>query len=268
MNKSTQYEYYVKEIYEQILEENGVKNIKVLHNVKLKGISGVTHQIDVYWEYEEFDEFIKVAIECKRYSKNVSLGIVRDFKSVLEDLKCSKGVIVTTKGFQKGAIEFANKNGIGLKVIRPAKMEELRAPKFLSMNVILTPRKVSEVKINLDSDWCAKNVLAGKPSFTDHFQKQNTDVVLVDENGKKIADLLDLENQLPVEKYPSKDNIHTFRFQNAFMIHTEQQLLKVSEVVFKYDVSMISKDSKINLHDQVKAIIKDCIKDKDRFLRK
>lgn len=134
MNPNIEYEKYIKSVFTQILRDEDIKNVFVDHDVKLKGKTG-THQIDVYWEYEQFGELIKVAVECKRYSKNVSIGIVRDFNSVLQDLNCSKGIIVTTRGFQKGAIEFSSNNNISLKVIRKPESEELKnTPKTLSID--------------------------------------------------------------------------------------------------------------------------------------
>ncbi|MCD4695152.1 MAG: restriction endonuclease, partial [Bacteroidales bacterium] len=131
MNPNIEYEKYIKTVFTQILKNEDIQNIFVDHDVKLKGKTG-THQIDVYWEYKQFGELIKVAVECKRYSKNVSIGVVRDFNSVLQDLNCSKGIIVTTTGFQKGAIEFASNNNISLKIIRKPVAEELKnTPKTL-----------------------------------------------------------------------------------------------------------------------------------------
>lgn len=36
--------------------------------------------------------------------------------------------------------------------------------------------------------------------FSDVFRKKNTEIILVDINGQKIADMLDLEDKLPVDE--------------------------------------------------------------------
>ncbi len=48
INKNLSYELFVKEIYEQIILEDGYKNIEVKHNILLEGRSGQHHQIDIY----------------------------------------------------------------------------------------------------------------------------------------------------------------------------------------------------------------------------
>ncbi len=65
---STDYEKLARKIYEDILMVEGVDNINVQHNVKIKGKSGVEHQIDVFWEYKYAGVTHKVLIECKNYS--------------------------------------------------------------------------------------------------------------------------------------------------------------------------------------------------------
>src|SRR4051794_23468650 len=48
----------------------------------------------------------KVAIECKNLSRNVELGHVRDFAAVLSDIPGLRGIMVTSKGFARGAKKY------------------------------------------------------------------------------------------------------------------------------------------------------------------
>ena len=106
----------MQQVYQILLNaEWPGKNICVLHDVKLAGISGQEHQIDVYWEYELAGIKNRVASECKDYSKPLAIGKVRDFYGVLEDLKDVKGIIIAANGFQKGAKDYAKAFGINLK---------------------------------------------------------------------------------------------------------------------------------------------------------
>jgi hypothetical protein len=268
MNPNIEYEKYIKSVFTQILTEEDIQNVFVDHDVKLKGKTA-THQIDVYWEYKQFDELIKVAVECKRYAKNVSIGVVRDFNSVLQDLNCSKGIIVTTTGFQKGAIEFASNNNISLKVIRKPESEELKTtPKTLSVNLDITPRKVTNVKINLDKEWCLNNITGMSDDFSNVFSKLNTEIILVDSNGQKIDDMLDLENKLPVNEAPSFNNTFKYDYKDAYMIYETNKLVKVSEVIFTYDVLSYKSNKKYDIHSQITAIIKDCINNNSKYLFK
>lgn len=118
MNQNTEYERFTQEIYQQLVDSDVVKATTVQHNVKLIGRSGQKHQIDVYWEYEIAGNMHKVAIECKNYNKSVPLSVVQGFKGVLDDLNGVNGIIVTKKGFQIGAKQYAKEWGISLKELR------------------------------------------------------------------------------------------------------------------------------------------------------
>ena len=116
---SKDYELLTQKIYKAILESEGVENIAVQHDVKIKGKSGVEHQIDVFWEYRYAGVSHKVLIECKYYSKPVSLIHARNMLGLLNDIPNSQGLIVTTQGFQSGVKDFCRHYEINLKRIRP-----------------------------------------------------------------------------------------------------------------------------------------------------
>lgn len=116
---SKDYELLTQKIYRAILESEGVENITVQHDVKIKGKSGVKHQIDVFWEYRYAGVSHKVLIECKYYTKPVSLLHARNMLGLLSDIPNSQGLLVTTQGFQSGVIDFCNHYEINLKRIRP-----------------------------------------------------------------------------------------------------------------------------------------------------
>ena len=74
VNEGAEYEKFTQEIYNEILKKQSVKNIEVMHNVKLIGKSGQKHQIDVYWEYQYDNTIFKIAIECKNYGYQEGLS--------------------------------------------------------------------------------------------------------------------------------------------------------------------------------------------------
>ena len=116
---SKDYELLTQKIYKSILESEGVENLEVKHDQKIKGKSGVEHQIDVFWEYKYAGVSHKVLIECKYYSKPISLIHARNMLGLLNDIANSQGLIVTTQGFQSGVVDFCNHYEISLKRIRP-----------------------------------------------------------------------------------------------------------------------------------------------------
>ncbi|OCA86025.1 hypothetical protein A8F94_14370 [Bacillus sp. FJAT-27225] len=79
--------------------------------------SKVSRQIDVLLKGKfGFTEIIGV-VECKHFLENVDVKIVDSFIGFLEDVGAKVGVIITMKGFSKGAINRARGADIQLEVI-------------------------------------------------------------------------------------------------------------------------------------------------------
>ena len=142
MNLNTEYEVFAQGIYQIILDNDLIKNIKVEHNVKLKGSGGVSHQIDVYWEYEIGGVKQRVAIECKNYNSNVSLEKIRAFQATLTDIGGITGIFICKEGFQSGAIQFAKQCGIHLRVLKRPSKEDLELIKNLKIKYKYLPREI------------------------------------------------------------------------------------------------------------------------------
>jgi hypothetical protein len=113
------YEKLAQDIYSEILNRDGLHNINVQHNVTITGSSGVDHQVDVFWEFVDAGESYRKLIDCKNYSKTVSLIHARNMLSLVTDIPNSQGIIITTVGFQSGVKRFCEHYGIALKRIRP-----------------------------------------------------------------------------------------------------------------------------------------------------
>ncbi|MFC1572439.1 restriction endonuclease [Candidatus Eisenbacteria bacterium] len=56
-------------------------------------------------------------VECKCYNRRVPVDDVEEFHSKLDDIGAHKGIMVTTVGFQRGAIETARGRGIALALL-------------------------------------------------------------------------------------------------------------------------------------------------------
>ena len=115
-NKGDKYEALVQYVYQELLNENnsGLSNIKVMKNYKVKGKSNVVHDIDVYYEFILNDITHKVIIECKNWNTKVTKEKVLALQSILNDIPGSVGVMISNKGFQPKAIEYANFRNINL----------------------------------------------------------------------------------------------------------------------------------------------------------
>lgn len=118
VKNSTEYEKVAQQVYQAILANDEVETIEVLHNVQITGLSGVAHQIDVYWRYLKDGTEHQVLVECKYYQSSIDLIHARNLLGLLTDIPNSQGVLLTTVGFQRGVVNLCNHYGISLKRLR------------------------------------------------------------------------------------------------------------------------------------------------------
>lgn len=112
--KGTKYEILAAMVC-KILDERSI----VIHDIKLRGESGVKHQFDV--TIEEDGKVRRILIECKDFASSgnkVNLGIVRSFESAARDVGTEEAWIISNIGFTRPACKFAESKGIDLKTIR------------------------------------------------------------------------------------------------------------------------------------------------------
>ena len=109
----TEFELHCMEILRGYAEEKKLPDFKIEHNVKLKADDG-TDQIDVYITHTSVGADMKILAECKQHKKSVGRDKVEVLESRLRSLGAQKGILLSTAGFQSGAIQFAEKHGIAL----------------------------------------------------------------------------------------------------------------------------------------------------------
>lgn len=112
-------EQFERQVHDWIkLSAKGLKNFVITHLHKLKGDSG-EYEIDAMAEFEVFDgAAIKVLVECKRYKSAVKRDVIMILESKIRDTNSHKGIVFSTSGFQKGAIEYAQKRGIATVTVQ------------------------------------------------------------------------------------------------------------------------------------------------------
>src|ERR1700730_18203004 len=96
-----EYELLVREIFQQLLDQDYVSNIVVEHNVVKHGLKG-KHQIDVYWEFRQVGVIHQVVVQAKNWAKPVDHGQILELDSVLHSLPGTRGIMVTASGYQEG----------------------------------------------------------------------------------------------------------------------------------------------------------------------
>ena len=101
------YAVVTKYIYETLGKESGVKIKGYGNGCKVKGKSGVSHQIDVLTSYSDGIHAYQTAIECKYWQEKINKDIVMKVAEIIEDAGINKGVIVSKKGFTEDGINYA-----------------------------------------------------------------------------------------------------------------------------------------------------------------
>jgi Restriction endonuclease len=256
-NENTDYEKLAQEIYQTISDAKDVKNNKVQHNVKLLGKSGCNHQIDVYWEFEMMGEKHCVAIECKNYSSEASVGKVRDFFGVLHDVGNAKGIFITKVGYQSGAKKFANHYGIILKELRfpTTKDWEGRVKNILlSVNALFI--NIKERNIDFDIDWLLANS-SFKVGDQISLDGTSDEIKIISSSGHVLTTLHDLENSLPQDKSEINKAEH-LEFPDGFLVTPSiNQRFKIKGIRYLYDVVSKTQESITEGDKIAKAILKD-----------
>ncbi len=93
------YEIYITRHFRKLFPDASIQ-----HNIKRVGlISKVERQIDILIEQKTAGFNLSIIIDCKYFNKKVDVKIVESFLSFLQDLKASKGVLITNKGYSPAA---------------------------------------------------------------------------------------------------------------------------------------------------------------------
>ena len=269
MNTNTEYEKFTRELCERLALYKGLLSSNVQHNVKLRGKSGLNHQIDVYWEYNKDGIVHRVVIECKNYSYGVSIGKVRDFYGVISDLEDVKGIMVTTVGYQKGAKQYADHYGISLK--------ELRAPRDgetvigeLDMHF---ETDVTRCLFLINEKWAAKksfdiNMYRERTAMwsvqnsekwrnATHLPLSTVDDKIRDADGRVLLSIEELQKQKP-DKHPD-DNTNIYCFEDAYVKIDHWGLMKIDEIKFEREYTKDEQTYSIDAGRFVLAILADAL---------
>ncbi|MBK3520018.1 restriction endonuclease [Carboxylicivirga marina] len=123
------YESITKYIYETLGKKSGVKIEGYGNNCKVKGKSGVNHQIDVLTNHSDGIHSYKTAIECKYWKDKINKDIVMKVSEIIEDAGLNKGIIVSRSGFTPDGISFAKHRNIGLVELREIEENDFQGRK-------------------------------------------------------------------------------------------------------------------------------------------
>lgn len=266
MNENTEYEKLSQEIYQTLIDEQGL-TINVQHNKKIRG-KACKHQIDVFWEYTIAGIENRVAIECKNYSNSISLGRVRDFFGVLHDTGISNGIMITRVGYQKGAKEFAEHYGIYLKILRePVESDWNGRVKTIVTEIEAISFDVKNWKINVDKEWMkAKFGKSELPNIKIH--KKTDEIWIKDAENNKLKSFYQLQNELPYNENKKSGLSQVINFDNGFIDTENYGIIKIKGIEITYNINSTVSKSISDGQEIAKAILKDVKTNEIKFIRK
>ena len=269
MNTNTEYEKFTRELCERLALYKGLLSSSVQHNVKLRGKSGLNHQIDVYWEYNKDGIVHGVAIECKNYNQKIPIGRVRDFFGVLYDVGNIKGIMACKEGYQDGAKKFADFYGISLKELRaPRDGETVIGELDMQFETDVTHRLFL-----INEEWAAKrgfdiNMYRERTAMCSvqnrekwmnatHLPLGTVDDYIRDADGRVLLSIEELQKHKP-DKHPD-DNTNIYCFEDAYVKNDYWGLMKIDEIMFEREYTKDEKTYSIDAGRFVRAILADAL---------
>lgn len=114
LKEGTKYERLAAIVFRELTGRAAV------HDLRLRGSSGVRHQIDAVVG----DAQHRVLVETKDYDKRIGLPIIRNFWGAVEDISPDESFVITSVGFTKPAVQYAEAKGIRLALLRPPEDED------------------------------------------------------------------------------------------------------------------------------------------------
>lgn len=269
-SEAIQYEQLTQAVYQAILQNEGVKNVDVQHNVNIAGRSGVLHQIDVLWKFKRASIEHTVLIECKNYASSLTLEKVRNFFAVVHDIGNAQGLMVTKTGYQSGAAEFANYYGLGLKLLRKPNNSDWEG-RIKDIHLHLTAKSVVSSE---DKPLTTKVFIS--PIDTDQEARLNTfnerggiaipngaDVCFLDANGNIATEEMRwwLPRQLKTldkeDGGPYSQKIELNEKYISVNIDGKEELVRVIGLEVTYFVESYSQETVSHGEELVEAILKD-----------
>lgn len=260
--ESVEYERFVRDVMEALLRAQGLATVKVQHDVQVPGTFR-SHQVDVYWEYRLAGVLHRVVINCKRYRSTVEVTDVHTLMGVLADMPGVRGVVVTTVGFQKGAMEVAQGHGIGLKVIREP-LDEDYGDRLRSLRGVVKVRQHELVglDVEVDGQWISANLSpesgarwTGRVSFSGPL------TTIADLQSGETFDLNQAWRAAVAAYGPSEiDDVvsHRMEFDNAFISMPEFERVKLCGISFRWALRA-GPDVPFGVDFDVAAIVRDAI---------
>lgn len=112
---------FEQQVADWLSRQGKIKNFRATRSDNISGKSG-EYNIDILVSFEIFGGAeIKILAECKRHKDPIKRDFIMILEAKLRDIGAHKGILFSTAGFQKGALEFAKAHGIACISVRDGK---------------------------------------------------------------------------------------------------------------------------------------------------
>lgn len=268
MSKNTgiPYEVLTRDIFNQIVNKDSINNIAIQHNVEIQG-KDTKHQIDVYWEFEKGGITYRAIIQSKDWNSNVKKEQVLTFKAILDDLPYGTiGIMVSQKGFQIGAKEFAQKNNILLYTLRKPDIKDYSTDlKHYNIKMGIKRPYVNNCTIVLDKDWLNVNEInQDDAKITVASQKP---LKVYEINNKEYNYLTTLDAYITQISFETGYDIKFIEkhFDNLFILKQDTDVsiyLKVSKITGQFGMLKQEEFIEIKNNKIIEYFLKDILQNK------
>lgn len=256
-NSGKEYECLVQDIYKEILKSEGINNIKVEHDITLKGKT-TSHQIDVYWEHKIGNSKFRTIIQAKDWNYSVPQKEMLAFAEIIKELPTgTKGIFISKSGYQKGAIDVARANGIDIYELRETNINDFQ-DKIMKMKVDLnieTPY-YKYLKIEMDENKNS-NLNEGKLPI-------NKDLIIYEKDKNKTLEELILELCKQ-----NGENIRKceYKFDEGYIIIDKKKIF-INKLIGVFGIAKAKEQINIDGFDNIGLILKDIINKESKIFDK
>ena len=266
VSRGTEYEKFVQSMYEAVLRAEGVENLSVQHNIKLKGQSGGEHQIDLFWEFKLAGQIYRTAIECKDFDKSIPVGRVRDFYAVISDIPNLTGIFATKIDYQSGAIKFAKQKGISLKIVRePTDLDWEGRLRTINLNLRLIIPMITNFEPRITPTAIEKLKTNGINQVNSGFLSNES--IIFGPAGNPIATYDDLRSKLPHHSTPVVSAKHFIPYP-SHILKVGGHDIEIDGCDLTYRVDIIDDQMIISGDEFVRAVLTDAESREINFVEK
>jgi hypothetical protein len=117
------YDEYETSVAKHLVASN--PEYEVRYNQRLKGVhSKIARQVDILLTSTKDGH--RVVVECKYYSKRISIAIVEAFISFLNDVEVKDGILITKTGISRSAVRRVAQASIRLRVLNEEDLDNYK----------------------------------------------------------------------------------------------------------------------------------------------